>query len=340
MKKIRQKYCTRKRALALVTVLWVVMILTIVVAVTAKTSRLDTRLTMSGSEQVMAKWANRAALEIALAQLSMDLSEDLPASDGILDFWMVYPEYSEVVEMPGCVFNIQFEDETSKLNINSITKEQLIWLPYMTENIADAIIDWRDTNQTPESLGTEGTFYLNLPIPYLIRDGEFRTLRELLLVNEMTPQLFYGEDANGNGQLDYNENDGDITPPYDNGDGILDLGLVSYLTCFGAGRVNVNTAPVYVLRSLLQGDIALAENIVAYRQSTTEGILSVDELQEIMPSEVYQAFSGLVTVSSNIWTIHGTTTAIRTGAMFKSEMVVDRSQDPVQVLSWYQGAKN
>ena len=111
------------------------MILTIVVAVTAKTSRLDTRLTMSGSEQVAGKWANRAALEMALAQLV----EDPPESDGILDFWTVYPEYSEMVEMPGCVFNIRFEDEASKLNINTITKDQLMWLPYMTENIADAI---------------------------------------------------------------------------------------------------------------------------------------------------------------------------------------------------------
>lgn len=324
--------------MALVSVLWIVMILTIVVAVTAKTSRLDTRLTMSGSEQVAGKWANRAALEMALAQLV----EDPPESDGILDFWTVYPEYSEMVEMPGCVFNIRFEDEASKLNINTITKDQLMWLPYMTENIADAIIDWRDENDTPEPLGAEGTYYINLPIPYLIRDGEFRTIRELQLVNEMTPQLFYGEDANGNGQLDYNENDGDITPPYDNGDGILDLGLISYLTCYNTDLVNVNTASVYVLRSLLYGDIALAENIIAYRQSTTEGIMSVDELQELqgMTAGVYQEFSGLVTVSSNIWTIHGTTAATRTGALFLSEAVVDRSQQPIQVIYWYQGARN
>ncbi|MCP4707916.1 MAG: hypothetical protein GY869_04760, partial [Planctomycetes bacterium] len=75
MKKLCQKNWTHKRALALVSVLWVVMILAIVVAVTAKTSRLDTRLAMSSSEEVMAKWANRAALEMALAQLGLDMGE-------------------------------------------------------------------------------------------------------------------------------------------------------------------------------------------------------------------------------------------------------------------------
>ncbi|MCP4707913.1 MAG: general secretion pathway protein GspK [Planctomycetes bacterium] len=258
------------------------------------------------------------------------MGEDLPASDGIIDFWTVYPEYNELVEMPDCVFSIRFEDESSKLNINTITKEQLLWMPYMTESIADAIIDWRDTNDYPEALGVEGTYYLNLPIPYLIRNAEFRTIRELLLVNEMTPQLFYGEDANGNGQLDYNENDGDITPPYDNGDGILDLGLVSYLTCYTKGAdeespplVNVNSASAHVLRCLLDGDLALAESIIAYRQSTTEGILSVDELQELsgMSGNVYQDFRSLVTVSSDIWNIHCTTRATRTGALFFSEAV-------------------
>jgi len=321
------------------------MILTIVVAVTAKTSRLDTRLTMSGSEQIAAKWANRAALEMALAQLV----EDSPESDGFVDFWTVYPEYSELVELPGCAFNIRFEDESGKLNINTVTKEQLLWLPYMTENIADAIIDWRDTNDTPEPLGLEGSYYINLPFPYLIRDGEFRTIRELLLVDGVTPQLFFGEDANGNGQLDYNENDGDITPPYDNGDGILDLGLISYLTCYSQAadeesepKVNVNSAPLYVLRSLLYGDITLAENIMAYRQSTAEGIMSVDELQEVqgMTADVYSELSGLATVSSNIWTIHCTTAAARTGALFFLEAVVDRSQEPIQVLYWHQGARH
>jgi len=228
MKLMNMKDQHHPRALALVTVLWVVMILTAMVAVIAKTSRLDTRITIAGTEQVAGKWACRAALETAIALLN----EDPHTSDGIVDLWTLNPQWCELVELPGCIFNIQFVDEAGKLNINTVTKEQLLWLPYMTEEIADAIIDWRDENDTPEPYGTEGDYYLNMPIPYLIRNGPYRTIRELLLVEGVTPELFYGEDTNSNGRLDYNENDGDLRPPLDNGDNILDLGWINYLTCY------------------------------------------------------------------------------------------------------------
>ena len=45
-------------------------------------------------------------------------------------------------------------------------------------------------------------------------------------------ESLYGEDANLNGILDANENDGDTTAPSDNRDGILDCGILEYSTVY------------------------------------------------------------------------------------------------------------
>jgi len=137
------------------------------------------------------------------------------------------------------------------LNINTVTKGQLLALPGMLEEIADAIIDWRDQDDTPSAGGVEGGYYESLPFGYMARNGPLRTIRELLLVKDVTPELLYGEDTNFNGLLDYNEQDGDESPPNDDGDSELDKGWIAYLTCYsydnnkdaeGNTRTNINNA--------------------------------------------------------------------------------------------------
>src|SRR4030095_7853637 len=64
------------------------------------------------------------------------------------------------------------------------------------------------------------------------------------LVNGVTAEILYGEDANLNGVLDANENDSDNSAPYDNRDGRLDSGLMEYFTVYSrepASGTNINT---------------------------------------------------------------------------------------------------
>ena len=220
-----------RKGLVLIAVLWIVMVLTIIVAVLGRKSRLDTKISIARTEAIRCKWACRAAIEKAVAILNEDDRE----TDCLVDLWSYDPEDFNDIYLERCWFSVRVIDEAGKLNINTATKEQLLGLPYMDEEIADAIIDWRDTDETPGENGIEGGYYENLTYGYLPRNGPFRTLRELLLVRGVTEELFYGEDTNLNGQLDYNENDGDITPPSDNGDNILDKGWAAYLTCYSSG---------------------------------------------------------------------------------------------------------
>ncbi|MHC4631108.1 MAG: type II secretion system protein GspK [Planctomycetota bacterium] len=236
-----------KKGLVLVTVLWVVVVLTIMAAVLGRKSRLDTKVCFARIEGLRCKWACRAGIETAIGVLNEDTRE----SDCLTDLWSDNDEDFNDILLERCSFTTRVIDEASKLNVNAATKGQLLELPEMLEEIADAIIDWRDENDTPSEGGVESGYYEELQFGYMARNGPFRTIRELLLVKDVTEELFYGEDTNFNNQLDYNERDGDKSPPVDDGDSELDLGWIAYLTCYsydnnkdagGNQRININKA--------------------------------------------------------------------------------------------------
>jgi type II secretory pathway component PulK len=136
-------------------------------------------------------------------------------------------------------------DEASKLNLNTATLEMLEMLPRMTPELAAAIIDWRDTDSTPSQGGAESETYQRLQPAYNCKNAPFETVDELRLVMGADMDTLYGEDANLNGILDLNENDGNILPPFDNRDSRLDSGILDFVTVYSrqpsVNRTNVNS---------------------------------------------------------------------------------------------------
>jgi len=244
----------------LVMVLWVVVLMTALVAVVSHASRLEMKVATSSADEVRCKWACRAGMEMAIGLLN----EDLRDTDCLLDLWSDNAEDLNDVPLERCVYSVRVTDEAGKLNVNTATREQLMGLPYMESEIVDAILDWRDGDANPRGEGAEVGYYENLPFAYTIRNGPFKTIRELLAVKGMTKDFLYGEDSNLNGMLDYTEMDGELTPPMDNGDDYLDKGWIAFLTCYsyeknvdaeGQARVNINQAN----EQQLQRQLSLSE---------------------------------------------------------------------------------
>jgi type II secretory pathway component PulK len=269
-----------KKGLVLVMVLWIVVVMTTIVAVVGQTNRLNMKMATASVDQVRCKWACRAGTESAIA----NLADDLRASDCLLDPWCDNDEDYNSVQLERCAYSVRVVDEAGKLNVNVATKEQLMALPYMEENIADAILDWLDTDEELRTEGAEAGYYENLPFPYMIRNGPFKTIRELLRVKGVTQDLLYGEDTNLNGQLDFNEMDGAISPPMDNGDDYLDQGWIAYLTCYsyernvdadGNKRININQADENQLQTELGITAGQARWIV---QNRGQGFRSIADL--------------------------------------------------------------
>ena len=172
----------RQKGLVIIAVLWTVVVLMVIVAVLGRRSRLDMKVTMARMDAVRGEWACRAGVEKAVAVLNEDETEN----DTLWDTWSDNDEDFNDVMLEGCRLNIRVVDEASKLNINVATKDQLMGLPYMKEEIADAIIDWRDTDDMPGEAGVEGGYYEGLDFGYRARNGPFRTIRELLMVKDVT----------------------------------------------------------------------------------------------------------------------------------------------------------
>jgi DNA uptake protein ComE-like DNA-binding protein len=137
-------------------------------------------------------------------------------------------------------------DEGGKLNLNSVSTNVFQYLPGMTTDFADAIMDWR---------GTNGMVSLNYAsLGYAAKNAPFETVDELRLVYGADISLLAGEDLNRNGILDKSEKDL-------NGNGELDPGLFEYVTVYtrepnfhadGSSLTNVNTATTAQMRTLLQ----------------------------------------------------------------------------------------
>ncbi len=292
----------RSRGLALVAVLWLVVILIVIVTVAGKTVRLDSRVSLNASEQLRAKWALRAGVEKAIAVLKDDDTESDALSDTWTDPITGSTEDSgtgqQGIQLDGCTAFVEIKDEAAKLNLNTATRAQLVELPGMTEEIAASILDWRDKDDDPGTNGGERGYYLNLDIGYQIRNGDFKTVRELLLVKGVTPEIFWGQQYERNAILKRNAwlNPGNPEIKRQAGDEENSRqGLFAYLTCYsydrnkdsgGNGRVNINTADENQLASGLNLTKSQAKWVVDNRKDNYKSIADlIDENSKKEPDK-------------------------------------------------------
>ncbi|MCP4245450.1 MAG: hypothetical protein GY778_00220 [bacterium] len=172
-------------------------------------------------------------------------------------------------------------DESAKLNINTAERRQLMRLigqiateDMVVEELVDALLDWRDEDDTTREFGAEADHYALLETPYQPKNGTFDTVEELLLVKGFDGRVLYGEDYDRNGLLGPNEDDGDESFPLDDGDGQLNRGLNPYITVLSR---DFNTDSMNRPRAYLYGDQALLRdtlNEVFAETSKVEFIIS------------------------------------------------------------------
>ena len=266
--------------------------------------RAEARASVVALRQVKARWLADSGIDLALAYLSdpqnfepgeIDWEDDSQRFAAQL----IYEDANGLRGLVSLIVSAEdgsgvtygMENQSAKIPLHNsqlVVKwkednQTLMRLPGMTETLADAIIDWIDADDTPQPQGVEADHYANLEPGYEPRNGTPKTLEELLLVDGVTPALLFGEDANRNGLLDANEDDGDDSWPPDNADGALDRGWYPFLTLHsGADANNPQGEPKFDLKQAdseegqkklaeLFGN-ELAEFVAAYGASRIEKV--------------------------------------------------------------------
>jgi type II secretory pathway component PulK len=266
----------RRKGVALIIVLWLVAILTLLMYAFLTDMQVEYSLAGGYGDQKKAEQIAWSAIDYACATLinnpqtsstlidqswSNDQSRFFEIGLGDGAFSIVHPTYDDsAAPMWG------IEDEASKINLNTVTAEMLLKLPlsWMTEQIADSIIAWRDAKPSALPSAAEDSYYQSLNPPYGCKHQPFETIEELLYVAGVTQEALYGRDANLNGINDPGEQDSASHP---------DPGLFGLVTVWsvdknqtaaGTPRLNLNTASQQLLQlaGMTQQEI---QSTLAYR---------------------------------------------------------------------------
>lgn len=256
-----------ERASVLIIVLWVAFGLVSLAIYFANSSSLelraaDNRVAALGAEQAIAGAARYVSNALAnVTDPGTPPDPELFKTEGVLvgnaRFWLIGQPLDEEDDLQ---VTFGLVDESAKLNLNTATAAMLAKLPRMSDALAAAVIDWRDADSEVSENGAEDEVYARLNPAYRCKNAPFESIEELRLVSGFTQDILYDEDANLNAVLDNNENDAEATSPNDNHDGVLDRGVLAYLTVHsqssnlrtnGEPKVNVGTVDEQALRRLM-----------------------------------------------------------------------------------------
>ena len=223
-------------------------------------------------------------------------------------------------------FMVRIEDEKGKIPINKLVtggavnaniKDMLLLLLKQPEfdlnernaaEIVDAIIDWMDDNNEITGAGAESSYYASLASPYAAKNAPLDCIEELLMIRGITYELFAGTREKP--------------------------GLRQYVTIYGTGAININTAPKMVLRALTTDiTVELADKMDEYRRSKSNNLSSVDWYKKVPGMESITIKPELIEmVKSNYFRIYSTGTADKVEQTISGVM----QRSPFQIMSWRQ----
>ncbi len=229
--------------------LWSISFLTILAVILGFEVRQKLVLVKRLEERASARLIAEAGVKKAIAELTGGVEEKF---DSLNQKWSNNPEAFREVAIGDGKFNVFYEidsgesrfgliDEESKININSADAQVMFRLfrlagleEFEAQDLSFAVIDWRDADSqlSSPSGGAEDSHYRMLPFSYESKDAPFEAIDELLLVKGVNENIFQK--------------------------------IRRYITIYGSGRVNINTAGKLVLLSLGFSE-NVGERIISFR---------------------------------------------------------------------------
>lgn len=288
------------RGVILITSLWIVSILSLFAVYIGRQTSISLKLVSYDLSRYKAYFIAKAGMQRALSEKAIEyktgMSSEIDAysqswannsglflkrsfSDGYYTIGYKYPGTLTGDRAEAMMYGLL--DEQSKVNINfadiNTLKELFICLDMKSDKalqMACCVMDWRDeddiimSSEEGSLCGAENFYYKGLSPAYECKNSNFDIIYELSLVKGFT-------------------ND------------IIDM-LKPYITTYGNGLVNINTASEPVLRALIGPDFpSLASKIIDYRQGE-DGLLGTadDAWFAIGPVIIDRGRGGLVEIKN------------------------------------------
>ncbi|MBW1707713.1 MAG: type II secretion system minor pseudopilin GspK [Deltaproteobacteria bacterium] len=242
-------------------------------------------------------WADPELLSSSFSSLFDDVSLDLRIVDhlGRININRLIDE------------NGEFDAEQKNLMTRLLSLEQFSLDSEEVSNIIDAIKDWIDTDDEVTRFGAENAYYGALEQPYSCKNGDLDFPEELLFVRGITSELFYGTREKS--------------------------GISRYLTTYGQGKININTADPIVLGCLSdQIDQEMVDNMVEYRTDEKNDLEDVKWYNKVPGMSDITIDPGLVTTSSTNFEIKSE--GVKEAMRKRITAMIERKDGTFHVLSW------
>ncbi len=311
-----------QRGAALLTVLWLSAALAAIAFSLSITVRGEAERAGAATDGLRCRYLAAGAVERASVELiwaAMDPSRRAALSGAS------YMDYS----FPSGTARVEIIPETAKLNVNLAPAAEIQRLasalgvePGRAQAIAQAIASWRDPGGRASNAYSP-SFTPSFQPPA----ASFQEIEELLLLNAVTPEIFYGtyvpSDEPGGPRL------------------IRRYGLVDCLSVYGSrDRVDINTANPAVLSAIGLNPQAVA--VILERRK--QGPITVDQFPSVL--EMAAAPADRLRVGGNsIYTFRATAhLRVAGGAVSDLSRTVAAqikympAQPPIHVLRWYDSA--
>ncbi len=323
-----------RRGSILIITLWILAILSLLAISFAHHTAVGIKLTEYHISSLKNLYICKAGIKRACYELNRDKQYD-----SLNDSWSNNPKAFKNVGVGDGTFTISYQiekdrdeintvygmiDEQRKLNINKLVKDgvhdevrlsqvkKLLEILDIDTVIADYIVDWLDS----DSLGDgEEDFYQGLSVPYHCKNDLIECLEEMYLIREITDEIFKK--------------------------------LKPYITIYGDGKININTAEKEVFMSLGMDD-ALAQQILDYRSQDggEEDLYSFKTLESIIPnldltSEQKQTLTALIqaeylAVRSSVFTANVTSVLNNSKLAKRVDVVLQREEDNIKIKYWHE----
>jgi hypothetical protein len=280
--------------IALIIVLIVIMVLGILAGGFAYSMKVETKLARNASHDVEMEWLGRSGIELAKYVLASDATGPFAMCDCLNQRWAggVGDTNSALADIPLDNFplgrgsiGIKIIDLDRKFNINLaddvILRQALILIGVDAgeiPTIVDSIKDWIDKDDSPLSSGTESSTYKSYVPPYVAKNGPLDDLSELLLINGVTPAMYWGS-SGGGGQAMQVLNRGLSARRSGFDEPAYAVGMVDLFTTVSGRGINVNTASATQLQIIPEIDENIAQSII----TTRAGMDGMDGTEDDMP---------------------------------------------------------